>query len=58
MGDLRLGRDPARVRIGGTLFTTSLFPKDGRFLVPIKAAVRKAERLTEGDEVTVQLEVG
>ncbi len=49
---------PARVRIGGTMFTTSLFPKDGRFLVPIKAAVRKAERLTEGDEVTVQLEVG
>lgn len=49
---------PARVRIGQTTFTTSLFPKDGRFLVPIKDAVRKAEHLAEGDEVTVQLEVG
>lgn len=49
---------PARVWIGQTEFTTSLFPKDGRFLVPIKAAVRKVERLAEGDEVTVRIEVG
>lgn len=49
---------PARVQIGQTEFTTSLFPKDGGFLVPIKAAVRKAERLVEGDEVTVRLEIG
>lgn len=49
---------PARVWIGQTEFTTSLFPKDGRFLVPIKAAVRKVERLAEGDEVAVRLQVG
>ena len=48
---------PARVRIGKTEFTTSLFPKDGRYLVPIKASVRKAEKLDKGDTVTVQLEI-
>ena len=48
---------PVHVRIGTTEWTTSLFPKDGRYLVPIKASVRKAENLEEGDTVTVQLEV-
>jgi hypothetical protein len=48
---------PVYVRIGKTEFTTSLFPKDGRYLVPIKASVRKAEKLEEGDNVTIQLKV-
>ncbi len=48
---------PVQVRIGKTVFETSLFPKDGLYLVPIKVAVRKAERLEAGDTVTVQLEV-
>jgi hypothetical protein len=49
---------PVRVRIGKTEFQTSLFPKDDRYIVPIKASVRKAENLEEGDNVTVWLEVG
>jgi hypothetical protein len=49
---------PVRVRIGNTQWKTSLFPKDGRYLVPIKASVRKAENLEEGDKVTIRLEVG
>ena len=49
---------PVCVRIGKTEWTTSLFPKDGRYLVPIKASVRKAEKLELGDDVTIQLEVG
>lgn len=49
---------PVSVRIGRTEWTTSLFPKDDRYLVPLKATVRKAEKLAEGDEVGVQLEVG
>jgi hypothetical protein len=49
---------PVKVRIGKTEFKTSLFPKDGLYLVPIKAAVRKSEKLEEGDTVHVQLEVG
>jgi hypothetical protein len=48
---------PVRVRIGSTEWKTSLFPKDGLYLVPIKASVRKAENLAEGDDVTVRLEV-
>ena len=48
---------PVHVRIGDTEWKTSLFPKDGLYVVPIKASVRKAENLEEGDDVTVQLEV-
>lgn len=48
---------PVHVRIGKTEWTTSLFPKDGRYIVPIKADVRKVEKLSEGDEVSVQLEI-
>ncbi|MGA7193053.1 MAG: DUF1905 domain-containing protein [Anaerolineales bacterium] len=48
---------PVYVRIGKTEWKTSLFPKDGRYIVPIKASVREAENLDEGDKVTIQLEV-
>lgn len=48
---------PVRVRIGGSVWETSLFPKDGRYLVPVKDAVRKVERLAVGDTVGVQLAV-
>lgn len=51
------GMIPVTVRVGETQFKTSLFPKDGRYLVPVKASVRKAEGLSEGDEVTVRLDV-
>lgn len=48
---------PVYVQIGRTKWQTSLFPKDGRYLVPIKASVRKAEKLEEGDSVTVRLDI-
>lgn len=48
---------PVHVQIGNTQFQTSLFPKEDRYLVPIKADVRKAEKLEEGDTVTIQLDV-
>jgi hypothetical protein len=51
------GMIPVTARIGRTGWTTALFPKDGLYIVPVKASVRKAERLDEGDEVTVRLEV-
>lgn len=51
------GMIPAKVRIGKTEWETSLFPKEGSYIVPIKASVRKAEKLEEGDTVTVRLEV-
>jgi Domain of unknown function (DUF1905) len=47
------------VTIGVTTWRTSLFPsKDvGGYLLPVKAAVRKAERLNEGDVVPVGLAI-
>jgi hypothetical protein len=48
---------PVHVQIGKTEWTTSLFPKDGNYIVPIRASVRKAENLEEGDNVTIQLEI-
>lgn len=51
------GMIPVHARIGKTEWKTSLFPKDGRYNVPIKDMVRKAENLGDGDTVTVQLEV-
>jgi len=51
------GMIPVDVRIGKTEWKTSLFPKDGRYIVPIKASVRTAEDLQEGDNVTLRLEV-
>jgi hypothetical protein len=48
---------PARVRIGQTNFKTSLFPKNGGYIVPLKVVVRKAENLNEGDIVSVRLDV-
>ena len=49
------GAIPVRARIGRTDFTTSLFPKGDLYLVPVKDAVRRAEQLALGDEVTVRL---
>jgi hypothetical protein len=49
---------PVRVRIGDTEWTTSLFPKDGLYLVPLKDKIRNAEGLSEGDTISVRLSVG
>ena len=51
------GMIPVQARIGRTEWTTSLWPKDGAYVVPLKDAIRKAEKLDEDDVVTVRLEV-
>jgi hypothetical protein len=51
------GMVPVAARIGGTGWTTSLWPKDGSYVVPVKAWVRKAEVLELGDLVTVRLSI-
>ena len=55
--DGRKGFGSAKVRatIGDTSWSTSVFPhrESGGWLLPVKAAVRKAEGLAEGDAVTV-----
>lgn len=48
------GQVPVVVRIDDTEFRTALFPKDGRYLIPLKDAVRK----TAGIELDTVLAVG
>jgi len=48
---------PVVAQIGDVEFETSLFPKDGGYLLPLKDAVRKPQKITVGDEVTVQMTV-
>jgi len=40
------------------IWRTSVFPmKDGGYILPIKAEVRRRAGIAEGDEITVELEV-
>ena len=48
---------PVRATIAATTWTTSLFPKNGGYLLPVKAMVRRAEDLEEGDLVTTVMQV-
>jgi hypothetical protein len=52
------GQVPVMVRINGTEFTTALFPKDGRYLLPLKAVVRKSAGIEVDEVVAVALNVG
>jgi predicted nucleic acid-binding protein len=52
------GGIPSQVRIGDTEVTTSLMPKDGVYLVPLKVALRRSEGIDDGDNVRVRLQVG
>ncbi|MFC7503002.1 DUF1905 domain-containing protein [Nocardioides sp. CPCC 206347] len=49
------GQVAVEVRIGDTDFTTALFPKDGRYLVPLKAAVRRTAGIELDAELTASL---
>jgi len=51
------GMIPVTAQIGDTEWKTSLWPKDGSYIVPIKTWVRKAESLELGDMATVRLAV-
>lgn len=48
---------PVRARIGDVAFETSLFPKQGGYLLPVKDAVRKPQGLLPGDDVTVEMTI-
>lgn len=52
------GAIPAEAVISGVRFTTSLFPKDGTYLLPLKDKVRRAIGATVGDVVAVSMQVG
>lgn len=46
---------PVEVRMGSTTWTTSLFPKDGGYLVPLRLDARRAEGVGLGDVVDLRL---
>ena len=48
---------PVRVRLDGVEFTTSLFPKDGGYLVPVRDHVRTAEDLALDDVLRLRVVV-
>ena len=52
------GMIPVTARIGETEWKTAMFEKDGRYVLPLKVMVRRAEGLAEDDTVAVQLDVG
>jgi hypothetical protein len=47
------------VTVGSSTWSTSVFPDStsGRYLLPVKAAVRRRERIDDGDELQVALVV-
>lgn len=49
---------PVRAWIGDTEFTTSMFPREDTWFLPVKDAVRTDEAIGLGDVVVVRLEVG
>ena len=49
---------PVTAWIGGTEFTTAMFPREGTWFLPLKVAVRSAEGIGLGDVVDVRLEPG
>ena len=53
------GSVPVRASLGATTWTTSVFAdaNSSSYLLPVKAAVRRCERVEEGDTATLALEL-
>jgi hypothetical protein len=51
------GMVPVEAQVGRTTWRTSLFPKNGGYIVPIKDSVRRAESLDVGDVIGLRLSV-
>ena len=48
---------PVEATIDGVTFGTSLFPKDGSYLLPLKDAVRRKCNLTAGDPISALIAI-
>jgi hypothetical protein len=46
---------PVEVTVGDVVFKTSLFPKDGTYLVPLKDEVRRKTGVTAGDRIAIEM---
>ncbi|MGN6250788.1 MAG: DUF1905 domain-containing protein [Marmoricola sp.] len=52
------GQVPVVARIGDVTFATALFPKDGRYLLPLRVAIRRQAGSDLDDVVGVEMRVG
>ena len=52
------GQVPVLVRINDVEFRTALFPKDGRYLIPVKDVVRRSAGIELDQVVAVGVNVG
>ena len=52
------GMIPVIAKIGTTEFATSLFRKDGGYVIPLKLKVRDSLQLDVGDMITIIMSVG
>jgi Domain of unknown function (DUF1905) len=52
------GQVPVVVRLDGVEFTTALFPRQGRYLLPLKDAVRRPAGIQVDQVLDVALRVG
>lgn len=58
-GRVGFGALKVQATIGGSTWTTSIFPSSQHkaYLLPVKASVRKAEKMSEGKTYSLQLVV-
>lgn len=52
------GMVPAVVGVGATERSTALWPRDGGYIVPLRAELRALEGVEVGDEIEVRLRIG
>jgi hypothetical protein len=48
---------PVEATVREVVFTTSLFPRDGAYLLPLKDAVRHKAGVTAGDQIAIDMTV-
>jgi len=51
------GAIPVLVRVGRTEWETSLLPRDGGYVLPVKKAVREREQVVGGDAIAIGMSV-
>ena len=51
------GAIPVNLRIADQDWSTSIFPKDGHYIVPMKNAIRTAQQLEVGSRVKLRLQL-
>jgi hypothetical protein len=53
------GSIPVELTVGKTTWKTSMFPnsKTKEYIIPIKSAIRKSEKISENDIISIQIQI-